>query len=155
MFGRATIRLGIGPHSSFTGLPAAELTVSKHWRQLAHSDQGEDATVLLSGVTCTVSVPQCHIYTNELITSMREEVQSITVSVSVCLSVHLHMSKTTCLDYGWLFDWELTSPLTQIRSCRACPDLQSFLCYVTCGCGLVLWWHLCTSRFVEHIIFSW
>jgi len=27
-------------------------TVSKHWRQLAHSDYAEDATVLLNGVTC-------------------------------------------------------------------------------------------------------
>ena len=39
-------------------LPAAQPTVSKHWRQLAHSDEGEDARVLLNGVTCTVSVPQ-------------------------------------------------------------------------------------------------
>ena len=37
-------------------LRAAQSTVSKHWRQLAHSDYGEDARVLLNGVTCTVSV---------------------------------------------------------------------------------------------------
>jgi len=36
-------------------LPAAQPTVSKHWRQLAHSDWGKDARVLLNGVTCTVS----------------------------------------------------------------------------------------------------
>jgi len=36
-------------------LPATQPTVSKHWRQLAHSDSGEDARVLLNGVTCTVS----------------------------------------------------------------------------------------------------
>jgi len=39
------------------GLPATQPTVSKHWRQLAHSDYWEDARVLLSGVTCTISVP--------------------------------------------------------------------------------------------------
>ena len=38
-------------------LLAAQPTVSKHWRQLAHSDSGEDARVLLNSVTCTVSVP--------------------------------------------------------------------------------------------------
>jgi len=38
-------------------LPAAQPTVSKHCRQLAHSDYGEDARVLLNGVTCTVSIP--------------------------------------------------------------------------------------------------
>ena len=38
-------------------LPAVQPTVSKHWRQLAHSDYGEDARVLLNGVTCTVSIP--------------------------------------------------------------------------------------------------
>jgi len=38
-------------------LPAAQPTVSKHLRQLAHSDYGEDARVLLNGVTCTVSIP--------------------------------------------------------------------------------------------------
>ena len=38
-------------------LPAAQPTASKHRRQLAHSDQGEDARVLLNGVACTVSVP--------------------------------------------------------------------------------------------------
>ena len=37
-------------------LPAAQPTVSKPWRQLAHSDQGEDARNLLNGVTCTVSI---------------------------------------------------------------------------------------------------
>jgi len=36
-------------------LPAAQPTVSKHWRQLAYSDNGEDARVLLNGVTCTMS----------------------------------------------------------------------------------------------------
>ena len=39
-------------------LPAAQPTVSKHWRQLPHSDYGEDARVLLNGVTCTASIPQ-------------------------------------------------------------------------------------------------
>jgi len=38
-------------------LTAAQPIVSKHWRQLAHSDQGEDARVLLNGVSCTISVP--------------------------------------------------------------------------------------------------
>ena len=37
-------------------LPAAQPTASKHWRQLAHADWGEDARVLLNGVTCTISV---------------------------------------------------------------------------------------------------
>ena len=37
-------------------LPAAQPTTSKHRRQLAHSDQGEDARVLLNGVTCTISI---------------------------------------------------------------------------------------------------
>ena len=46
------------PHLLQTGCPSAtQPTVSKHWRQLAHSDWEEDARVLLSGVTCTVSVP--------------------------------------------------------------------------------------------------
>jgi len=36
-------------------LPAAQPTVSKYWRQLAHS--GEDARVLLNSVTCTVFIP--------------------------------------------------------------------------------------------------
>ena len=31
-------------------LPVTQPTVSKHWRQLAHSDWGEDARVLLNGV---------------------------------------------------------------------------------------------------------
>ena len=46
------------PHTFYRldALPAAQPTVSKHWRQLAHSDYGEDARVLLNGVTCTVSV---------------------------------------------------------------------------------------------------
>jgi len=64
-----TIRLGATPsrltsahlhHPPFfyrlDALPAAQPTVSKHCRQLAHLDYGEDARVLLSGVTCTVSV---------------------------------------------------------------------------------------------------
>jgi len=38
-------------------LPASQPTASKHWRQLAHSDKGEDARILLNSVTCTVSVP--------------------------------------------------------------------------------------------------
>jgi len=38
-------------------LPATQPTVSKNWRQLAHSDWGEDARVLLNGVTYIVSVP--------------------------------------------------------------------------------------------------
>ena len=38
------------------GLSAAQPTASKHWRQLAHSDYGEDARVLLNGVTYTVSI---------------------------------------------------------------------------------------------------
>jgi len=38
-------------------LPVAEPTVSTHWRQLVHSDYGDNARVLLNGVTCTVSVP--------------------------------------------------------------------------------------------------
>jgi len=38
-------------------LPAAQPTMSKHSRQLAHSDEGEDARVLLNGVTCIMSVP--------------------------------------------------------------------------------------------------
>ena len=46
------------PHIIFTGwmpfLPPNQ-QASKHWRQLAHSDKGEDARVLLNGVTCTVS----------------------------------------------------------------------------------------------------
>jgi len=37
-------------------LPATQPTVSKHWRQLAHSDYGQDARVLLNSVTCTVSI---------------------------------------------------------------------------------------------------
>ena len=37
-------------------LPVAQPTVLKHWRQLAHSDYGEDVRVLINGVTCTVSV---------------------------------------------------------------------------------------------------
>jgi len=39
-------------------LPTAQPTTSNYWRQLAHSDYGEDAKVLLNDVTCTVSVPQ-------------------------------------------------------------------------------------------------
>jgi len=38
-------------------LPDAQPPASKHWRQLAHSDYGEDTRVLLNSVTCTVSVP--------------------------------------------------------------------------------------------------
>jgi len=38
-------------------LPATQPTVSKHWRQPAHSDWWEDARVLLNGVNCAVSVP--------------------------------------------------------------------------------------------------
>ena len=44
-------------------LPAAQPTVSKHWRQLVHSDLGEDARVLLSSVSCTVSVSQNYFWT--------------------------------------------------------------------------------------------
>jgi len=47
-------------------LPVAQTTVSKHWRQLAHSDQGEDARVLLNGVTCTVPIPSTIKYTINL-----------------------------------------------------------------------------------------
>jgi len=36
-------------------LPVAQPTVSKYWRQLAYSDKGEDARVLVNGVTCTMS----------------------------------------------------------------------------------------------------
>ena len=42
-------------------LPAAQPTASKHWRQLAHSDYGEDARVLLNGVTCTIFVPYWYV----------------------------------------------------------------------------------------------
>jgi len=63
-----TIRLGATPsgltslhHSPIfyrlDALPVAQPTASKHWRQLAHLYQGEDARVLLNGVTCTISVP--------------------------------------------------------------------------------------------------
>jgi len=47
------------PHMFYRpdALPATQPTVSKNWRQLAHSDKGEDARVLLNDVTCTVSVP--------------------------------------------------------------------------------------------------
>jgi len=44
-------------------LPATQPTVSKHWRQLAHLDYGEDARVFLSGVICTVSIPLHAHYT--------------------------------------------------------------------------------------------
>jgi len=37
------------------------------WRQLAHLDYGEDARVLLSGVTCTVSIPSVYLQTNNRI----------------------------------------------------------------------------------------
>jgi len=40
-------------------LPAAQPTMSKHWRQVVHSDEGEDARVLLNCVTCNVSIPDC------------------------------------------------------------------------------------------------
>jgi len=60
-----TIRLGATPsglssahlHHLTIFLHASQPTVSKHWRQLAHLDQGEDARVLLNSVTCNVSVP--------------------------------------------------------------------------------------------------
>jgi len=38
-------------------LPATQPTTSKHRRQLAHLDKGEDSRVLLNGVTRTVCVP--------------------------------------------------------------------------------------------------
>jgi len=37
------------------------LPACRCWWQLAHSDYGEDARVLLNGVTCTVSVPSTNI----------------------------------------------------------------------------------------------
>jgi len=43
-------------------LPAAQPTASKHRRQLAHSDKGEDARVLLNGDTCTVSVHKLSVH---------------------------------------------------------------------------------------------
>ena len=76
-----TIRLGASPSVLTSALlhhppifyrpdalPAAQPTLSKHWRQLVHSDYWEDARVLLNGVTCTVSVPLCrNIWHNSII----------------------------------------------------------------------------------------
>jgi len=51
--------------------------------------------------------------------------QSIVIRMSVCLSVHSHISKTTC------------------------PDFTKFFLHVICGCGSVLWCnYLYTSNFV-------
>jgi len=47
-------------------LPAAQPTVLKHYRQLAHSDLGEEARVLLSGVTCIIFVPYLCVWTVQL-----------------------------------------------------------------------------------------
>jgi len=61
--GRHSVRTNQCPHLLHRifyrpdALPAAQPTVSKHWKQLAHSEYGEDTRVLLNGVTCTVSVP--------------------------------------------------------------------------------------------------
>jgi len=83
-----TIRLGVTPsgltsahlhhppHSFYMpdALPAAQPTVSKHWRQLVHSDYGEDARVLLNGVTCTISVPpQLHIHQSKKCTTTQNK----------------------------------------------------------------------------------
>ena len=59
-------------------------------------------------------------------------VMSMSVCVSVCLSVHLHNSKTTR------------------------PYFTSFFVHVACGCGSVLLWRrcdmLCTSGFMDDVI---
>jgi len=56
------------------------------------------------------------------------------MSVSVCLSVQEHISRTTHLNFS------------------------EFSMYVACGCvGFLLWWRcnaLCTSGFVDDVIFS-
>jgi len=62
-------------------------------------------------------------------------VQSIAVSVSVHLSLHSHISKTTC------------------------PDFMKFSLHVTRGYGSVLRWRqcnivLCSSGFVDDVMFA-
>jgi len=49
------------PHFLPAGFPSCRPTNSV--KALAHSDSGEDARVLLNGVTCTVSVPWCYLFT--------------------------------------------------------------------------------------------
>jgi len=76
-------------------LPAAQPTVSKHWRQLAHLDQGEDTRVLLNGVTYAASVPSHILKLRKILLIYTSSLLLTIVSHAYCCDQAFHNAYCT------------------------------------------------------------
>jgi len=116
-------------------LPAAQPTLSKHWRQLAHLDFGEDARVLLNSVTCTVSVPWCYAYASydnqpvpvlqcySLITALRHAALNRNLScVSLASSTRFAISFSHTNSFNALMFCSSSVPRFSLRSAHSCTQ---------------------------------
>jgi len=89
-------------------LPVAQPTVLKHWRQLAHSDYGEDVRVLINGVTCTISVPYSKhsilINLNKFCQNSTSPVEMEHCAMTMVLICCLPSTAWTRKDLPWVVD---------------------------------------------------